>query len=325
MGYIQPEVIAEARKVDLFSYLQATDPDELVKCDGNEYCTRTHDSLKISNGKWFWWSRGIGGASALDYLVKVRGVDFVTAVEAIMGTVEIPHVIVPEHKKYDRLCLPAYTFQCQKARKYLISRGIDERLIDDCIGKKLIAEDKKTGAVLFLGYDESGSVKHCSMRASDGSSTKKDVAGSDKHYAFRLLSDRGNKTVRVFESAIDLLSYVTVLKTIGKDYRRENLISLSGIYLPKKRIEESKVPYPLEQYLLSHPQTEHICLYLDNDFAGKRGAEALEIILGKQYEVRYIPPPVGKDYNDYLMCIRSESPSVRSNKIQFKERSFCKK
>ena len=179
--------------------------------------------------------------------------------------------------------------------------------------------------MLFLGYDESGSVKHCSMRASDGSSTKKDVAGSDKHYAFRLLSDRGNKTVRVFESAIDLLSYVTVLKTIGKDYRRENLISLSGIYLPKKRIEESKVPYPLEQYLLSHPQTEHICLYLDNDFAGKRGAEALEIILGKQYEVRYIPPPVGKDYNDYLMCIRSESPSVRSHKIQFKERSFCKK
>ena len=90
-------------------------------------------------------------------------------------------------------------------------------------------------------------------------------------------------------------AYVTVLKTIGKDYRRENLISLSGIYLPKKRIEESKVPYPLEQYLLSHPQTEHICLYLDNDFAGKRGAEALEIILGKQYEVRYIPPPVCDD------------------------------
>ena len=73
MAYIQPEVIAEARKVDLLSYLQATDPHELVKCDGNEYCTRTHDSLKISNGKWFWWSRGIGGASALDYLVKVRG------------------------------------------------------------------------------------------------------------------------------------------------------------------------------------------------------------------------------------------------------------
>ena len=30
------------------------------------YCTAEHDSLKISNGKWYWWSRGFGGYSALD-------------------------------------------------------------------------------------------------------------------------------------------------------------------------------------------------------------------------------------------------------------------
>lgn len=82
--------------------------DELVKRDGNEYCTRTHDSLKISNGKWFWWSRGIGGVSALDYLVKVRGLDFVTAVETILGkTVERPPFFTPTQKQvYDRLYLP---------------------------------------------------------------------------------------------------------------------------------------------------------------------------------------------------------------------------
>ena len=97
MAYIQPDEIAKARAVDLLSYLQETDPNELVKCDGNEYCTRTHDSLKISNGKWFWWSRGIGGVSALDYLVKVQGVDFLTAVEKILGeAVEIPSVFMPE-------------------------------------------------------------------------------------------------------------------------------------------------------------------------------------------------------------------------------------
>ncbi len=33
-------------------------------------------SLKISNGKWIWWSRGIGGRSALDYLIKVKGYSF---------------------------------------------------------------------------------------------------------------------------------------------------------------------------------------------------------------------------------------------------------
>lgn len=44
-----------------------------------------HDSLKISNGKWMWWSRGFGGASALDYLIKVRGDPFTKAMEKILG------------------------------------------------------------------------------------------------------------------------------------------------------------------------------------------------------------------------------------------------
>ena len=68
--YVTPDVVEQARKVDLLSYFQATAPNELVRCGAEEYCTREHDSLKISHGKWYWWSRGIGGASALDYLVK---------------------------------------------------------------------------------------------------------------------------------------------------------------------------------------------------------------------------------------------------------------
>ena len=303
MAYHHPDEIAKAREVDLLSYLQATDPNELVKCDGNEYCTRTHDSLKISNGKWFWWSRGIGGASALDYLVKVQGVDFLTAVEKILGeAVEIPSVFMPEKKKtYDRLYVPRHTFSLGQAKKYLLTRGIDEAIIDDCISQKMIAENTENGAVLFFGYDEKGTLKHCCSRATDGNMCKKDMAGSDKRYAFRLATNAENHTVRVFESVIDLLSYATMLKDIGKDYREENLISLSGIYLPKKKIEDSTIPLPLEHYLATHPNTKRICLYLDNDFAGQRGAEALQIILGGRHEVRYLPPPVGKDYNDYLM------------------------
>lgn len=316
MAYIQPEVIAEARKIDLFSYLKATNPNELVKCNGNEYCTRTHDSLKISNGKWFWWSRGIGGVSALDYLVKVCGVDFVMAVESITGkAVEIPSVFVPKTKKiYDQVYLPRYNFSCNQAKKYLLARGIDEAIIDECIGRKMIAENLKNGAVMFLGYDEKGTLKHCCSRATDGSSGKKDMAGSDKRYAFRLATNEENHTVRVFESAIDLMSYATMLKDLGKDYHMENLISLSGIYLPKKQIEETKMPMPIEHYLVTHPNTKRICLYLDKDFAGQRGAEALQIILGEKYEVRYLPPPDGKDYNDYLTMKKKNQINNERNK-----------
>lgn len=302
MPYIQPEVVAEARKVDLLSYLQATAPGELVKCSGNEYCTRTHDSLKISNGKWFWWSRGIGGASALDYLVKVCGVDFVTAVETVMGkAVDIPSFVLHERKKNDgRLYMPHYTFSLGRAREYLLSRGIDEGIIDECVARNMIAENVKTGAVMFLGYDEKGALRHCCSRATDGSSGKKDMAGSDKRYAFKLATNEDNTTVRVFESAIDLLSYATMLKETGRDHRAENLISLAGIYLPREQIAETKIPLPLAHYLETHPSTRKICLYLDNDLAGRRGADALQVILGDRYEVKYLPPPEGKDYNDYL-------------------------
>ena len=84
MPYIAPEVITEAKRMDLLTYLRTYEPGELVRYSGNTYCTREHDSLKISNGKWMWWSRGIGGKSALDYLIKVKGLDFVEAVETIM-------------------------------------------------------------------------------------------------------------------------------------------------------------------------------------------------------------------------------------------------
>ena len=48
--YVTPDVVEQARKVDLLSYFQATAPNELVRCGAEEYCTREHDSLKISHG-----------------------------------------------------------------------------------------------------------------------------------------------------------------------------------------------------------------------------------------------------------------------------------
>ena len=54
MGYVTREMIDRAKKMDLLTYLQTYEPQELVHFGGNTYCTREHDSLKISNGKWCW-------------------------------------------------------------------------------------------------------------------------------------------------------------------------------------------------------------------------------------------------------------------------------
>ena len=50
MPFYDLEAIERARQVDLLTYLQTCEPQELVHVSGNVYCTKTHDSLRISNG-----------------------------------------------------------------------------------------------------------------------------------------------------------------------------------------------------------------------------------------------------------------------------------
>jgi hypothetical protein len=82
-SYIAPDEIARLREVDLVTYLQTCNPDELVRASAREYKTKTHDSLRISNGKWYWHSRGIGGYSALDYLMALHNMSFIEAANII--------------------------------------------------------------------------------------------------------------------------------------------------------------------------------------------------------------------------------------------------
>lgn len=301
MAYIEPELVKKAKEMDLLTYLKNYEPSMLVRLSGGEYCTKEHDSLKISNGKWCWWSRGIGGRSALDYLIKVQDIPFLEAVQIILGEAAVrPPVFVSvnQDKRPDRIVLPEMVEPKCILRYLTEERYIDREIVKDCIARKLIMETKKQ-EVAFIGYDGSGEVRCINLRATDGSDFKKTVYGSDRQFAFRLVSDTENLTLHLFEGAVDLLSYLTILRQKGVDYECGNFLSLGGIYQPKKEIEKSKVPAALKRYL-SERETKKIMLHFDNDFAGKRAMETLETIL-PQYEVKSFPPPKGKDYNDYLV------------------------
>ena len=125
MPYIPPEVVEQARQIDLLTYLQSCEPQELVRISGNNYTTRTHDSLKISNGKWMWWSQRIGGYNALDYLVKVKGCSFVEAVETLMGKAAVmPTVTVkPKQKTEPKVLLLPDKMLPQKELQSIFSAG----------------------------------------------------------------------------------------------------------------------------------------------------------------------------------------------------------
>ena len=122
-----------------------------------------------------------------------------------------------------------------------------------------------------------------------------EVAGSDKRYSFAVpVTPGGSATLCIFESAIDALSYLTLLKQRGKEWRKANTLSLGGV--GKK---DQQLPPALSRYLKDSPHISRIVLCLDNDEPGRAAAAVLRVLL-EGYEVIDRPPARGKDYNDLL-------------------------
>lgn len=322
MPYIPPEVVEKAREMDLLTYLKNYEPQELVHFGGNTYCTREHDSLKISNGKWCWFSRGIGGYSALDYLIKVKEMPFTQAVETIMGNVAVlppTYSPAPSKPKEKVLLLPKANRCAAHAVEYLHGRGIDYELIDFCISTGRLYESYPHYNAVFVGQDLDGKPRYANLRGI-GTDFIGDANGSDKRYSFGISAEAQSDTLNLFESAVDLLSYGTMQKLDGKDWRRENLLSLAGVYKPKAKSEESSLPAALVQYLADYPHIRKAVLRLDNDYTGRIAADTIKTLLSQRYAVKVAiqPPPQGKDYNDCL-CMRLGLP-VTKRKERSKER-----
>lgn len=314
MPFIPPETIEQARQMDLLTYLRIFEPDEIVHIGGNHYCTREHDSLKISNGKWYWFSRGFGGYNALDYLIKVKEIPFTEAVERITGqVVYLPRQAPPKLIKPKVLLLPRASPDTSRVYAYLRSRGIDAELIDFCIRTGRLYESFPHHNAVFVGLDRYSKPRYANLRGV-GTDFVGDASGSDKRYSFSI-STPGSSTVHLFESAIDLLSYATLVKQNGGSWNREHLVSLAGVYRPKVELQESSMPLALKRYLSENPEIHSIVLRLDNDATGGRAAKALVSMLSGRYEVSVRPPPYGKDYNDYL-CMKLGIPIThRSGKV----------
>lgn len=148
------------------------------------------------------------------------------------------------------------------------------------------------------------------MRGTDNYRYLGDAAGSDKGFPFRLVN-KDEAKIHIFEGAIDLLSYATLLDEQGSDFKSQNLVSLSGIYNPSKNIKDSVLPIGLIKTLEHNPNIKTIYLHLDNNYAGRRATEAIYEKLKDRYEVKKHFVPVGKDVNDYL-CYSKNLPFTKS-------------
>ena len=307
MAYIPPELVAEARQVDLLTYLKNYEPYELVEVCRNTYTTKSHDSLKISNGLWYWFTKGVGGKSAIDYLIKVRNYTFINAVQTVLGNIKIQAPIQyrqQEKNKEKHLKIPIKAVNNDRAINYLLSRGIDKDIINYCVKNKLLYQEEKTNNVVFIGYNNDNIPSYAFCRATNQERFMREATGSNKRYSFKIKADKENNIVHLFESSIDLLSYATLLHLENKNWRAENLLSLGGIYSSKYDVEKTKIPVSLTEFLEKNPNVKEIHLHLDRDLAGRNASSFFQQVLSEKYKIFDDTIPFGKDVNEYL-CLKT--------------------
>lgn len=315
---IPQEVVAEARKIDLLTYLKNYEPYELVEVCRGTYTTKTHDSLKISNGLWYWFTKQVGGKSAIDYLMKVKNYKFVEAVKTVMGNIQIqpPTIYKQQEKSKEKnLILPLKAENNNRAINYLLSRGISQEIIQYCIENNLLYEESKNHNVVFIGYDENKIPKYAFCRATNEQRFMREATGSDKKYSFKINAQKENNIIHLFESSIDLLSFATILNLENRNWRDENLLSLGGIYTSKYDPEKSKIPIALVNFLEKNPNINEIHLHLDRDLAGRNASDFLEQVLKEKYKIKDATVPFGKDMNEYL-CLKYGAKKLEKERVR---------
>ena len=313
MPGVTEEQITAAKQMTAIEFLRRYRPGELVKAESRgEFQLREHDSFKINEATslWHWKSRDVGGKSALDYLIKVEGMKFVEAVQALCeeSPSYIPPPSQPEQPK--EFLLPPAAENNRRVFAYLLKRGIDRKVIEACVRAGILYESADYHNAVFVGKDECGTARYAFLRGTytKGKPFKAEVSGSNKRFCFFLPPKGESKKLAVYEAAIETMAHLSLEKTVDK-YR----LSLGGISAPKEgeKAYSFKKPAALESFLARHPEIEEIEICTNNDYAGRWAAEHIEkAYQGKYRMVKNLPEKEGCDYAD-LTKERYEKQAAR--------------
>ena len=291
------EQIQRADDTDLYVFLSGR--GESFKRCGKEYRWLRHDSVMINKSEWYRFSQNKGG-HAIDFMKEFYGLSFAEAVKELLGEEGVGETnrrTAKEDAGRQKVCpiplpgleLPERNESCEIARKYLIEqRKLSEWLIDQMIAKGDIYESKNYHNVVFVGRDKEQNPRYAAMRGTDENRYRGEARGSEKAYGFGHIGT--DEKLFVFESPIDLLSYITA---VSEEWEKHSYISLGG--LSEKAMKRMYTEYP---YIHS------IYLCLDNDEPGNERCRQFVSLIPEELSV-YRLEPVKKDWNE---CLVAEVP-----------------
>ena len=259
---------------------------ETVIKSGKEYRWQRHDSLVMNDNLWYQHSRQRGGLP-VDLLVIFFNYSKENAIDYILkNLVRVTKHMHTSLKQNLQIPLPYHNEN--KVKTYLIkNRFIDKEIVESFITNKLIYEDRKHHNCVFIGNDENNTPQHIHVHSTTdfGLIYKGNHPGSNAKYSFHYYGN--TPYLYIFEAPIDMLSFISLNKENWKDYSYLSLCGLS--------------PLAIEHYLDNTPNTNGICLCLDNDFAGQEALSKIKELIETKYNihVNYLIPRF-KDFNEDL-------------------------
>ena len=291
------EQLQRADDTDLYVFLSGRG-EQFKRC-GKEYRWLRHDSVMINKSEWYRFSQNKGG-HAIDFMKEFYGLSFAEAVKELLGEEgagDTDRRTAKEDAGRQKVCpiplpgleLPERNESCEIARKYLIEqRKLSEQLVDQMIEKGDIYESKNYHNVVFVGRDKEQNPRYAAMRGTDENRYRGEARGSEKAYGFGHIGT--DEKLFVFESPIDLLSYITA---VPEEWEKHSYISLGG--LSEKAMKRMYTEYP-------HIHSIYLCL--DNDEPGNERCRQFVSLIPEELSV-YRLEPVKKDWNE---CLVAEVP-----------------
>jgi len=286
------EQIAQANDLNIIAYAQSRGYD-VKKISPRSYKIPGYGGLYINGDglKWNCFSKGTGGG-AIQFVMEMEGRTWVEAIKQLLGISydELPYIPPPpkEIEIKGDLVLPKKNDTYKHIFAYLIkTRKLDADIVNQFVKDKKIYEDIHHNCV-FVGYDEENNPKYTSVRGTNTNKKfRRDIGNSDKGYPFCAAGK--SDTLCIFESAIDLMSYLTLLKLHGVSEFKHHMISMGGTsYIP------------IEKYLEKNTKISNLILCLDSDDEGNFFSQKIREKFGGKYGVaRHMPK--GKDFNEDLV------------------------
>ena len=189
----------------------------------------------------------------------------------------------------------------QKVSEEALLADLDKDIVDYFISTNQIYQDKQFKNVVFVGYD--GDKPSYAFKRSIFKNYKLDHAGSNKSFSFSF-TNPNSSILHVFEAAIDMLSYMTILKLDHQDFKQYNYLSLAGASDKIVSKTEADIPIALKSFLERNKNIKTIIFHLDNDEVGIGATSKIIKVLDNKYQCIDDHPKESKDVNEELVNIR---------------------